>query len=77
MAKSLSDYREDHFLTVDEFVERLGISLNTYYRILEGNRPRPTTIRRIAERLGVTPNDITEFARRKPQEGTAAGGASV
>jgi transcriptional regulator with XRE-family HTH domain len=63
-AKSLNDYREDRYMQVDDFVRFLGISLTTYYRILEGKRPRFSTMWRVAGKLGVEPRDIAEFARK-------------
>jgi transcriptional regulator with XRE-family HTH domain len=63
MAKRLAEYRAERYLTVDEFSELLGITPRTLYRIMRGEtKPRPTTMRRIAEKLGVHPRDITEFA---------------
>lgn len=61
MAKPLNSYREELYLTVDEFARHLGISLHTFYKIVRGERPRVTTMRRVAEKLGVTPGDIEEF----------------
>ena len=63
MAKALNQYREERYLTVDEFAELLGITPRTLYRITKGEvHPRPTTMRKIAERLGVHPSEIAEFA---------------
>ncbi len=66
MAKGLTEYREERYMSVDEFVQLLGISTRTLYTILKGKRPRLTTMRRIAEKLGVHPTDIEEFAPRPP-----------
>lgn len=65
MAKPLNSYREDLYLTVDEFARHLGVSLHTFYKIVRGERPRVTTMRRIAEKLGVHPRDIQEFVLPK------------
>jgi transcriptional regulator with XRE-family HTH domain len=61
MAKSLNRYREDKYMSVQEFVSFLGISVQTFYSIKRGKRPRLTTMRRIAEKLNVSPTDISEF----------------
>lgn len=62
MAKVLNDYRVERYLTVDEFAELLGVTPQTLYRIARGEtHPRPTTIRKIAKRLGVHPTEIAEF----------------
>jgi predicted transcriptional regulator len=64
MAKPLNQFREELYLTVDEFAKHLGISLHTLYKVMRGERPRVTTMRRIAEKLGVHPSDVSEFAVR-------------
>jgi transcriptional regulator with XRE-family HTH domain len=62
-AKTLSDYRAERYLTVDEFAELIGVTPQTLYRIARGEtHPRPTTIRKIAKNLGVHPTEIAEFA---------------
>jgi predicted transcriptional regulator len=67
MARPLNSYREERYLTVDEFAKHLGVSLHTLYKALRGERLRVTTVRRIAEKLGVHPSEIAEF-ERKPKE---------
>jgi hypothetical protein len=66
--KSLEQYRTEKYLDVSEFIEFLGIANHTYYAALRREGIRPSTMRKIAERLGVRPGDITEFQiRREPQ----------
>jgi DNA-binding Xre family transcriptional regulator len=67
MARPLNTYREDRYMTVREFADFLGISLHTFYKIIRGEHPRFTTMRRIAEKLDVHPSDITEFVRKPDQ----------
>ncbi len=62
MAKPLNDYREERYLSIDEFAAVLGVAVQTLYRISHGMKARPTTMRKIAQALGVHPSDITEFA---------------
>jgi hypothetical protein len=64
-ARPLDDYRRDRYESVTEFITFLGIGNHTYYAALAG-LVRPTTMRRIAEKLGVHPSEIAEFA--PPQE---------
>jgi transcriptional regulator with XRE-family HTH domain len=64
-AKSLQEYREARYLTVREFSDLLDVSVDTLYRIERGDRPRLSTMRRIAERLGVHPSEISEFVLPK------------
>lgn len=59
--KPLDEYRRERYLTVDEFVALLGVSLRTYYRMQE-RQPRITTMRHVAEKLGVHPSEVAEFA---------------
>ncbi|MFL5733944.1 MAG: helix-turn-helix domain-containing protein [Chloroflexia bacterium] len=61
MTKPLNTYREERYMSIDEFTQFLGISLHTYYKITRGERPRLTTMRRIAEKLQVPPPEIAEF----------------
>lgn len=60
LPQSLEDYRQNAFLTVDEFAVRLGVSIGTYYRLLKGTSDI-TTKRRVAAHLGVPPGMIAEF----------------
>jgi transcriptional regulator with XRE-family HTH domain len=60
LPQSLEDYRQNAFLTVDEFAARLGVSTGTYYRLLKGTADI-TTRRRVAARLGVPPAVVAEF----------------
>ena len=69
MAKSLDKYREERYMTQREFAQVLGITQRTYIALVKhGRRAHPTTMRRIAEVLGVAPSEIAEFAR-KPSSG--------
>ena len=62
MAKRLEDYRMERYMTVTEFTEFLDIAIHTFYSIVKDRRrPRVTTMRRVAEKLGVHPSDIEEF----------------
>lgn len=60
--KSLDVYRIELYMSVAEFAKYVGISIQTYYGITRGVRPRWSTMRRVAERLGVHPSEIAEFA---------------
>ena len=62
MARLLNEFREERYMSVNEFVGFLDISIHTCYKIMHGERPRLTTMRRIAEKLGVHPADVAEFA---------------
>ncbi len=66
--KSLEEYREERYLTVDEFVALLRIAVGTYYRIRDGEPARPTTKRKIAAALGVHPSEIKEFGPSRTSE---------
>jgi transcriptional regulator with XRE-family HTH domain len=66
LPQSLEDYRQNAFLTVDEFAARLGVSTGTYYRLLRGSADI-TTKRRVAARLDVPPGIIAEFVPNPSQ----------
>ncbi len=61
MPKPLMKFRDELYMTIDEFALHLGVTPRTLYRITEGVKPRPTTIRKIAEKLKVHPSEISEF----------------
>ena len=62
LPRSLEDLRNRRYETVQEFTRFLGISEQTYRRLLRGD---PTvcnpTKRQVAERLGMPPHLITEL----------------
>ena len=49
-------------MSVADFAQFLGISIQTYYSITRGKHLRWSTMRRVAEKLGVSPSEIAEFA---------------
>ena len=65
LAKSLNEFREERYLSVDEFAKLLGVSTRTLYNIIGGKRPRLTTMRRIAEKLEVHPTEVSEFTSKE------------
>ena len=66
--KPLDEYRREHYMSVTEFVAFLGITPHLYYSALAGHGTRPSTMRRIAEKLGVRPQDIREFEIKHQDE---------
>ncbi len=61
--KSLNEYRLERYESVTEFIEFLGIATHTYYAAMERKGIRPSTMWRIANKLGVHPSEITEFVQ--------------
>jgi hypothetical protein len=58
---SLEDHRKNRYLTVEAFSQEvLGVTPSTYYRLLrkQGNL---STMRNVAQKLGVPPATIAEF----------------
>jgi transcriptional regulator with XRE-family HTH domain len=49
------------WMTVEEIAKQLSIAANTASRALRGEPVRITTIRTIADALGVSSSDIAEF----------------
>ncbi len=65
MSRHLNEYREERYMSINEFVKFLGISAHTFYAAVEGKRLRMGTMRKIAEKLGVHPSEIEEFVHRR------------
>lgn len=62
LTRSIEDFRNQRYLTIGEFATELGISEQTYRRVLRHDRSiQNPTKRQIAERLGVPPHLITEL----------------
>jgi transcriptional regulator with XRE-family HTH domain len=62
LTRSLEDFRNQRYLTVGEFVAQLGISEQTYRRVLRRDRAiQNPTKRLIADKLGVPPHLIAEL----------------
>jgi transcriptional regulator with XRE-family HTH domain len=59
MRLRLREWRERRLLTQAELAKRVGVSVGTVNRIERGaNPPRLSTVRRLAEALGVDPDDL-------------------
>lgn len=62
VTRSLEDYRHEQLMSVSEFASRLGMTEQTYRRLLDAPQSvRPATKREAMEKLGVTPYDVWEF----------------
>ena len=62
LTRSLEDFRNQRYLTVGEFAAQLGISEQTYRRVLRRDRAiQNPTKRQIAAKLGVPPHLIAEL----------------
>lgn len=58
----LKDLRQQRFLSIRDLAKRADVSPQTIVTIEAGRRPpRPTTMRQLAEALGVEPIEIDEF----------------
>jgi len=52
-----------------ELAREAGIAVNTLYRIEAGlNRPRPSTIRKIAKALGMPPGELVNSGQAKESD---------
>lgn len=71
MQVRLDEYRRQRLQTVDEFVKDIGITHRTYYNIMRGRPLRVTTIRTVADRLGVPASEVDEFRAMLPERGKA------
>lgn len=73
MRVNLRRVREQKFVTQQELSERTGITEATISRIENGlHQPRMSTVRRLAEGLGVLPEALVEWGHDAPETGKAA-----
>lgn len=54
----LESYRRKHYLTTKEFADKLGMTRQAYYDILESKSTKLSTITRIAETLGCKAKEL-------------------
>jgi transcriptional regulator with XRE-family HTH domain len=59
---TLEQHRIRAYLTIEELANKAGVSAKTVQRIQRGNRPKLTTIRKIASVLNVHPDEVVEFS---------------
>jgi transcriptional regulator with XRE-family HTH domain len=73
MRVKLRSVRERLFVTQEELAERTGMSRATISRIESGQqRPRISTVRRLAAALGVSPEELIDWEHEEsPEEGKA------
>jgi hypothetical protein len=65
MTRSLEDYRREQLLDIGEFARYLGVTEQTYRRLLsDPERVRMATKRQVRERVGVAPYLIAELSPR-------------
>lgn len=73
ITSSLEDIRRRYYETQREFARRIGVTPQTYRRILARDPAvEPPTMRHIAERLDVPPHLIAEFVPAPSPERLAA-----
>ncbi len=60
--RSLEDFRHEQMMSIEEWSKHLGMTEQTYQRLLTNpQRVRPATKRRARAILDVTPYDVREF----------------
>ena len=64
MVLTLKQQRERAYLSTRELARKAGVGADTIWRIEGGDykKLRPSTMRKIAEALGVHPSEVVEFA---------------
>lgn len=69
---TLKTHRERAFLTTRELADKAGVTTSTLWRIEKRlHKPHISTMRRIAEVLGVHPTEVEEFAVRRERDDSA------
>ena len=69
MRLKLREVRERMFVTQEELAERSGVTIPTLSRLENGlQRPRISTVRKIADALGVAPGALVEWGSDEPAE---------
>jgi len=56
----LKEWRQRRLLTQDDLSKKSGVGVNTIIRIEGGQWPRISTLRKLAEALQVTPDELLE-----------------
>lgn len=73
MRIKLREARERQFVTQQELAERTGLTEATISRIENGlNQPRISTVRRLADALGVQPEELVQWGDNAQETGKAA-----
>ena len=74
MRLKLREVRVRRFVTQEELAARTGMSRATLSRLEGGlQRPRISTVRKLAEALGVAPEDLVDWGEEAaPDRGKAA-----
>ncbi len=66
MPRTLKEARMGAYLTTRELAKRAGVAASTLWRIEQGKHiPHISTMRKIADVLGVHPSDIAEFVPKQ------------
>ena len=69
MRLRLREWRERRLLTQAELAAKVGVTAGTVNRIERGvHRPRLSTIRKLAEALGVTPDELVQWDTGERQD---------
>lgn len=73
MRIDLRSVRERKYVTQQELAERTGLTEATISRIENGlNQPRISTVRKLADALGVHPDELVDWGGSSQETGKAA-----
>jgi len=60
MRVKLWEWRQRRLLTQEQLAKKAGVGVNTIIRIEGGQWPRISTLRKLAQALDVTPDDLID-----------------
>ncbi len=78
MRLKLREVRERRFLTQQELADMIGTTKANISRMETGQqRPRPSTVKRLAEALGVSPDELVDWGAGAGTEDAGQGKAAA
>ena len=78
MRLKLREIRQRKFLTQQQLADKIGTTKANISRLENGTQePRPSTVLRLAEALGVAPEELVNWGSRTEAQGAETGKAAA